>query len=155
MKLFVVGAFLSPVLAFAGDGILGTKAGGGISTGISAGSGSPPLVQTLIAIAIVLILMKYGLPRLVRFAGVKSGSDGIRIEESATVGGGSVHVITTRGRTLLVGAGSGGFTTLADLTKPITTEPLFMDMVATAEPYTPASADLLARFDRLSPTDLS
>jgi flagellar biogenesis protein FliO len=94
-----------------------------------------PFLQMMLALAIVLVLIKFVLPKLMgginKKAVAKSGP-GIDVEESTNFAGGQLHVVTVRGKTLLLGSSTSGLTCLADLgsTRPKADAPLFMDMVA-------------------------
>lgn len=137
--------------AFAQDGILGTKAGTPVTAATGGGGGS--LIQTLLAVAVVAILLKWALPKLAKRLGAPLNAPlgaGLKIEESANFPGGHLHIVRARGKTLLLGTTSGSVALLADLTEPKTEDlPLFRDMVEGAEPYSPASADLARRLDHL------
>lgn len=86
-------------------------------------NGSPtgvmPLVQLLLALAIVFVLIRYLLPKVVAKAGkrlvTKVGSP-IKVEESASFGGGMLYVVEARNKTLLLSVGAQGVSCLADLT---------------------------------------
>lgn len=108
--------------ALAGGADLGTKAdpNPGFS---SAAQGQPigvaPLLQLALAVAVVVVLLKIVLPKLVSklnrglVAGVGSP---IRVEEAAQFAGGTLFVVEARGRTLLLCVSGTGVTMLADLT---------------------------------------
>ena len=78
------------------------------------------LVQLLLALAVVFVLVKYLLPKVVAKAGkrltTKVGS-GIKVEESASFGGGMLYVVEARGKSLLLSVGTQGVSCLADLTQ--------------------------------------
>jgi flagellar biogenesis protein FliO len=84
--------------------------------GGSASVGFAQVMQMILALAIVVMLVKWLAPKLlVKFAKkptTNSGTD-IEVQESLTLAGGQVLLINVRGRTLLLGS---GLTTLADLT---------------------------------------
>lgn len=94
-----------------------------------------PLLQMLIALAIVVVAIKYGLPRLMGAAQKKMSTSlggAIRIEESATIPGGSLYLVTVRDRTLLLGITAQGVQNLADLTPSPDTPaapPAFFELV--------------------------
>lgn len=134
--------------ALAGEGILGTRAGGG-GMNPASGGGSPvgalPLLQMLIAVAIVFGLVKWALPKLLGKVNKKLvpelGSS-IHIEESASFAGGSLFVVRARRKTLLLSVASTGVTCLADLGDSEVEDvppPTFQEMVLAA-PGTKASA---------------
>jgi flagellar biogenesis protein FliO len=109
----------------------------------SAGAASGPAVQgmdilqMLLALAVVGILLKWGLPKLLgKFNGWKSSQNksGMTITESIAVGAGTVQIVEVRGRTLLLGATPTQINFLADLTvsAPVETEeeiPAFFDIL--------------------------
>lgn len=123
----------SSVMAFGQD--LGTKT----DLVVNAPQSGPAvsgwdMVQMIVALAIVFALLKWGLPKVVnkmnRRVVTKDGSS-ITVEESASFGGGSLQIITARGRTLLLCVSQSGVNCLADLTpeeKP-KEEPAFFEMV--------------------------
>lgn len=81
--------------------------------------GAGPVVQMLLALALVGAGIKYALPALLkRFGGRISTESGgtIRVEESAAFPGGRLYVVEARGRTLLLGATAQNVSCLADLT---------------------------------------
>ena len=143
-------------LAQVNDGILGTKAAP-LATS-AAGGGAGTLVQTLLALAVVAVLLKVLLPRIVRRLGhaVPTGVATLVVEESTTLAGAHLHVVSLRGRTLLLGATATSVSLLADLTTRPEDEPkLFEDVLGEAPEYVPAeslsaSAELLDRLDRLN-----
>lgn len=112
--------------AVAGEGILGTK-----TQPISAPSAGSPVsgmafVQMAVALAVVYLALRFVLPKaLVRVnRRINPGlGSGIRIEESATFAGGTMHIVQARGKTLLVAVGNGQVACLADLTEPPTATP--------------------------------
>src|SRR3954466_16408318 len=104
---FVVAAGLSSALAVAGDGFLGTKASpvvGGMQAD-TGGVGFMPFMQMMIALAIVLVLLKFVMPKLVTKLNkkivTKVGSE-IHIEESAAFAGGSLYIVRAKSKTLLL-----------------------------------------------------
>lgn len=108
--------------AEAGDGYLGTKADPAtMGRSGSAGMGVMPLLQMAVAVAVVFLLLKFVVPKAVtKFGkGLKTISGaGIKIEEAAQFAGGSLNVVSVRGRTLLLSVGVQGVSCLADLTEP-------------------------------------
>ena len=110
------------------------------------------MVQMVVALAIVFALLKWALPKLVakmnRRVVTKEGSS-ISVEESASFGGGSLQIVTARGRTLLLCVSQSGVSCLADLSvaAPAKEEPAFFEMVDTAV-VTMDDKDKVA-FDRL------
>lgn len=85
----------------------------------SSGLGVMPLVQLLLALTVVFVLIRYLLPKVVSRVGkrlVTKVGGAIKIEESASFGGGMLYVVEARGKTLLLGVGTQGIACLADLT---------------------------------------
>lgn len=89
-------------------------------SGTGGGIGIGAVVQMLVALAIVLALVKWIVPKYLAKLAKKPttalGSE-LNVAESAAVAGGHILLVSARGRTLLVGASQNGFTTLADLTE--------------------------------------
>lgn len=100
-------------------GALGTRGTMPLHTTPSAGSGYAWL-QMVLALVLVAVGLRYGLPRLIRWAsktGVGSQLDGeIRLLESRAVPGGSLLMVKARDRLLLIGTTPQGMQLLADLT---------------------------------------
>ncbi|HVL40425.1 MAG TPA: flagellar biosynthetic protein FliO [Fimbriimonadaceae bacterium] len=101
--------------------------------------GLMPLIQMMVAIGIVLGLVKFLLPRLAgrlnKRLSTPIGSQ-IRIEDSATFAGGTLHIVEVRGKALLLSVGTQGVTCLADVTEPKaadTAAPTFMEVLENAE----------------------
>ena len=102
------------------QGILGTKASPISSSAGSGGFGVMPLVQMGIALAVVLGLLKFVLPKLVGKMNKKivtTANGGIHIEESANFAGGSLYIVRARSKSLLICASGQGVTCLAELTE--------------------------------------
>lgn len=120
MKLFLLAGVtvleILSVSAFAGPGMLGTKSDMAPTT-----SGSPvgimPLVQMLVALAIVAGLVKWVLPKMLGkvVKGPKNGE--ITVESTIGLGAGTAHIVSVRGRTLLIGVTANSMTTLAELSE--------------------------------------
>lgn len=115
--------------------------------------GIGPVVQLLLALAVVGAGIKFALPWVMkRFGGriATQANGSIRIEESAAFPGGKLYVVEARGRTLLLGTTAQNVTCLADLT---VTD--FAEALAQAEAPAPVAApapstlDQLARLERL------
>lgn len=97
-----------------------------ISTTSSATGGFMPLLQMLLALAVVVAVIKFAVPRLATRVNKKlvtTLEGGIKIEESANFAAGSLYVLTARKKTLLVSVTSSGVTCLADLSEPAAPEP--------------------------------
>jgi hypothetical protein len=97
--------------------------------------GMMPFLQMMAALTIVFLMVKFLLPKIASKMNKKlvtgSGSQ-IKIEENANFAGGHLYVVSARGKTLLLSAGQGGVSCLADLSdsKPAREEtPLFMDIL--------------------------
>ena len=121
--------------------------------------GVGPVVQLVLALALVGGALRFALPAIVkRFGGRLATEVGgsIRIEESAAFPGGRLYVVEARGRTLLLGATAQNVSCLADLT---VTD--FAEALSSAEggvtsvetgatlPIPPSPLDRLARLERL------
>jgi hypothetical protein len=104
-------------LAFSQEQFPGTKTDLAHSAGQS--SGLMPLFQMAIVAGVILMFLKVWLPKILnrvnRRISTKPGG-GISIEESATFAGGTLYVVTARGKTLLLSASTQGVNCLADLT---------------------------------------
>ncbi|MCS7065533.1 MAG: flagellar biosynthetic protein FliO [Fimbriimonadales bacterium] len=100
-------------------GALGTRGDTPLRTATPSGGGYAWLQMTL-ALVLVAVGLRYGLPRLIGWAGkagVGSRLDGeIRLLESRAVPGGSLLMVKARDRLLLIGATPQGMQLLADLT---------------------------------------
>jgi flagellar biogenesis protein FliO len=152
VKRLALAAILMPAAAFAGDGMLGTR------TDVApTSSGSPvgvmPMIQMLVALAIVAGLVKYVLPRVLNRVAKPASEGDIAVEATTALGAGTLHIVRARGRTLLIGATPAGMSCLADLTEteaplaaptttPTTTsKPVsFEEMLAAATVATPEPA---------------
>jgi flagellar biogenesis protein FliO len=80
----------------------------------------------VVAVVIVFALIKWALPKLLsKISGrLTTGLNSqIRLEESASFPGGTLQVVTVRGRVLLLGLGGGNICTLADLGPAIVNDP--------------------------------
>jgi flagellar biogenesis protein FliO len=101
-------------------GAFGTRAGAPIQRVASPDNASTGWAQLGIALLIVAVGLRWGLPRLMRWAG-KTGDgsplDGqIRILETRSAVGGSLMLVKARDKLLLIGATPQGMHLLADLT---------------------------------------
>ncbi|GBC91552.1 hypothetical protein HRbin15_00005 [bacterium HR15] len=87
----------------------------------TASSGSYAWLQMTLAMLLMAIGLRYGLPRLIGWAGkagIGSRLDGeIRLLESRAVPGGSLLMVKARDRLLLIGATPQSMQLLADLTE--------------------------------------
>ncbi len=101
-------------------GAFGTRAGAPIQRIAAPDNSSSGWAQLGVALLIVAVGLRWGLPRLLRWAG-KTGDgspvDGqIRILETRSAVGGSLMLVKARDKLLLVGATPQGMHLLADLT---------------------------------------
>ena len=101
-------------------GAFGTRAGAPIQRVASPDASSTGWAQLGVALLIVAVGLRWGLPRLLRWAG-KTGDgspvDGqIRIIETRSAVGGSLMLVKARDKLLLIGATPQGMHLLADLT---------------------------------------
>jgi flagellar biogenesis protein FliO len=129
-------------------GAFGTRAGAPIQRVASPDASSNGWVQLGVALLIVAVGLRWGLPRLMRWAG-KTGDgsplDGqIRILETRSAVGGSLMLVKARDKLLLIGATPQGMHLLADLTdtlpKPEPTpiaESAFEQVLRQARPAAP------------------
>ena len=129
-------------------GAFGTRAGAPIQRVASPDASSAGWAQLGVALLIVAVGLRWGLPRLLRWAG-KTGDgsaiDGqIRILETRSAIGGSLMLVKARDKLLLIGATPQGMHLLADLTdtlpKPEPTplaESAFEQVLRTARPAAP------------------
>ncbi|HWA82562.1 MAG TPA: hypothetical protein VG820_03950 [Fimbriimonadaceae bacterium] len=117
----VIVAGLASALASAGEGFLGTKASptmGPIQTD-AGGAGFMSFLQMVIALGIVLVLLKFVMPKLVTKLNKKIVTNvggGIHIEESAAFAGGNLYIVRAKSKTLLLSVTAQGVVCLADLT---------------------------------------
>jgi flagellar biogenesis protein FliO len=80
-----------------------------------------PVIQMVLALAIVIAAVKWLMPLALKKFGKRWTSPSgaaIKIEESAAIGPAHVFVVTVRGKTMLLGATAESVTCLADLTAP-------------------------------------
>lgn len=109
--------------AFAEPGVLGTKQesiSAPAGTGQGAGLGVMPLLQMALALGIVMLLLKFVLPKFVGKMNKKlvtSATSVLSVEESASFAGGTLYIVRARSKTLLLSVASQGVTCLADITE--------------------------------------
>lgn len=126
-----------------------TKSSGASQVTSSTGNGMMPMVQMLVALGIVAALLKFALPKLSPSLKTKFNSSlgsSLRVEESTTVPGGSICVVSVRGRTLLIGVNPNSISVLSDLTdieKESAKDQAFFEMVDQAVPITSAVVHLV------------
>ena len=118
---------------------LGTKADIIVNTPEQPASliGGWDMVQMLVALVIVFVLLKWALPKVVARMNKKlvtNSDSSITVEESANFGGGSLQIVSARGRTLLLCVSQNSVTFLTDLTKEVEQkeEPAFFELVDNA-----------------------
>ena len=139
--LVVVGCVIAS-LAVAQDTSFGTKSdplGSAIPSGGAAVS-PMPLIQMFIALAIVLGLVKWLLPKLLGKVNKKLTTgigSAIRIEESAQFAGGTLYVVNAKSKTLLLSVTSQGVQCLSDLTEPPKPEPATFEELVEQSPAVP------------------
>lgn len=145
------------------SGFLGTKPGGTTDFGASASSPGPfAFLQMLLALGIVLVLLKFVAPKLLdRFGKRITTSTGgsLKIEETASFGGGNLYIVHAKGKTLLIGATQQSVNCLADLTEVSAAPevPVFEELLEAepgaqpqVSPDEDAAAAALSRLDRLT-----
>ena len=98
------------------------------------GGGIGSLFNVLIALGIVYGLLRFAMPKIMARMNkrlVTSTGSAIRVEESASFAGGSLFVVSARGKTLLLSVSSQGVQNLADLTeiKPSAEPQTFSEIV--------------------------
>lgn len=151
--------FVAASLSHAGGGIIGTRTGGEFATPApsSGGVGFGALAQMILALAIVAFLLKWVLPKVAGKVSKKlvtTADSGIRVEESAQFAGGSLYIVSARGKSILISVTGTQVTTLTELDsvpKPIK-DPFEQVLEAAQAMPTPTSAELEARaaLDRLA-----
>lgn len=141
MRVLATGsALLAASVAFAQDVALGTKPDIVLATPQQPAPliGAWDLAQMLVALGVVFALLKWALPKVASRLNKKvvAGSDSsIRVEESASFGGGNLQIVTARGKTLLLCVNQSGVSCLSDLTEEGTksSEKAFFEIVDEAE----------------------
>lgn len=112
-------AFLTPILVSAQQ--FGTKKDMAVTNGPVAAPTSSlnPMLSLMIALAVVFVIIKWGLPSLFKYLSKKTSQSGaILVGDSAVIGSSQVHLVSVMGRTLLIGSNPSGTNLLADLTVP-------------------------------------
>ncbi|CUU34452.1 MAG: flagellar biosynthetic protein FliO [Fimbriimonadales bacterium] len=128
-------------------GALGTRSGSPMQVAAPSSSGGG-WIQVSLALLMVGVGLRYGLPKLLRWAG-KTGDgsplDGqVRVIETRAVPNGSLMLVKARDRLLLIGSSPQGMSLLADLTPPPESAPLTADtpfdkVLRSARPYQPTA----------------
>ncbi len=135
--ILLICTVLGSSVAFAADGVLGTKSDSVPALQGPTSSGGS-LLQMVIAVLVVFGLMKYFLPKMMaKFGGKLNPGVGssIKIEESASFQGGTLYLVTVKDRSLLLGVSGTNLSTLADLgtvSKP-DPGPTFMEILDVAD----------------------
>jgi len=121
------------------------------------GVGPMQLVQLLLALAVVIVALKFVLPRLAprlqrRITHRPSAS--MQVAETIEMGSASLHLVRVRDRELLIGAVPTGLQLLADVTPSRATPaspPTFLDFVdsAMANPDSDQGCMVREAYDRL------
>ncbi|MCU0316571.1 MAG: flagellar biosynthetic protein FliO [Fimbriimonadaceae bacterium] len=111
--------------------------------------GGVELLQMVLALVVVVALLKFGLPQLIAKFGKKISTEAgssIRIEETAAFGGGSLQVVSARGKTILLSVTQNGVHFLTDLTEPTHAkrieEQAFFELLDDAKTRQSASPDV-------------
>ena len=140
LLILVLTGFLGA--SFASAQALGTKKNLVATTPSSSPIVQPmDLVQMVVALSIVAALVKWVLPKIIGRLGRRISTpvgSSIRLEESASFGGGQLQIVTVRGKSLLLCVATTGVSCLADLTN--TNEcanaeaPVFFDILDKADP---------------------
>lgn len=84
--------------------------------------GAGDVFQMVLALAVVLFLLKFAVPKLVGKFGkrtVSGNQGGIQIEESTAFGTGHLNVVSVRGRSFLLAVTPTAVSFLADVTGPV------------------------------------
>lgn len=110
----------------------------------SGGVGLMALLQMLVALGIVMVVLKWALPKFANTFNKRlapSMGSSIKVEESAAFAGGNLYLVAVRNRSLLLSVSQSGVQCLADVTDPkaAPAEPAFMDLLETAK-TTPTKA---------------
>lgn len=113
------------------------------------GSPATHLWRWLVGLAVALVLIKWGLPRalsggskgqvaqwLTRLAPPKSEGT-ITVLDTRFLGAGAVHLVSVRGRTLLIGSTTQQVTLLMDMTEPVDNTSTFEKVLAQSKPFVP------------------
>jgi hypothetical protein len=158
-KIASASLFVLAAAAQAGTGVAGTRLGGDYTQtpSTSTGVGFGALAQMVLALAIVAFLLKWVLPKV---AGkltkklVTTAQGGIQIEESAQFAGGSLYIVSARGKSILISVAGTTVSTLTELTQAPQSQPDAFELAlaqAQARPgQTNAELEARAALDRLS-----
>jgi flagellar biogenesis protein FliO len=138
---------LTQSFAFAGEGegLFGTKTSPISATTTASGSGMGALqvAQMFVALLVVLAMLKWLMPTLIKRVGkgnTKSGVE-IKIRESATMGPAQLYIVDVRGKSLLVGATANSVACIAELSAPQTPQLQTFQEMVDASPERSSFAD--------------
>ena len=117
-----------------GQGFPGAKPDPASNFSQSSSGGMGALFNVLLALGIVYGLLRYAMPKVLARMNkrlVTGAGSAIKVEESASFAGGSLYVVSTRGKTILLAVGAQGVRFLTDLTETPTAPeaPSFGDLV--------------------------
>lgn len=156
----LIGLCLTGLSFASGEGVLGTKQDSITAPSGGGGLGVMPLIQMAIALGIVMLLLKFVLPRVVGKMNKKlvtGAASALHVEESATFAGGTLYIVRARSKTLLLSVSTQGVNCLADITETAPepkTEPDFEDLVQAAPgdklPDAAVIEETLERLSRLA-----
>src|SRR5688572_6928872 len=119
------------------------------STQSPQGMSMMPFFQLMVALGIVLLVLKFVLPKFVTKLNKRlvTSGNGIKVEESAAFAGGNLYIVNARGKTLLLSVATSGVSCLADLTPaepPATLPPSFLEILENVQLEQPAAAPATA-----------
>lgn len=128
----------------------------------NSGSGLGQLINLFVVIAVMFVLIKFGLPKMIHRLTNRMSTpleSSLKVEESATIGAGGLYVVTVRGKTLLVGgSANGSMALIADLTESDRAErqePAFFEVLdqaaVEAEPAPTARRELAIELEEDAP----
>lgn len=116
--------------------------------------GSGPIVdfrgvfQLVVAVGIVLVLLKFGLPWIVKVFGAKNGAtsgDQINVKGTVAFGAGTLGIVEVHGKSLLVSATQTSINLVCDLGSPTAEQPAASQEPAFFEVLDQAANQTVAR----------
>ncbi len=116
----LIGVCLAALGMAQDKGILGTKPSPTTMSSSSPGIGVMPIFQMVIALAIVLVILKFILPKMVGKMSKKlatTATSALQIEESANFAGGTLYIVRAKSKTLLLSVSGQGVSCISDLTQ--------------------------------------
>jgi hypothetical protein len=127
------------------------------STQSPTGMGMMPFFQLMVALGVVLLVLKFVLPKFVTKLNkrlVTGSGSGIKVEESAAFAGGNLYIVNARGKTLLLSVATSGVNCLADLTEPQAKPegPTFIEILEQASAQ-PEEVELLPVPEAIAPAE--